>query len=540
MALTTQAALEIILRAKDEASEIVGKAGNALSTLGGVAADIATGGLALAAGAIVGLGKGVADAGVAIFKLAMDAAPLQGVASTFAGMAEEAGSSGDVMLQALQDASAGMVTGADLMTTYNKAAQMVSGTFAAQLPDAMGYLSKVAAATGQDMGFMLDSLVTGVGRLSPMILDNLNIQVDMTAANEAYAAQLGISTKEMTKQEQQAALMAEVLKQLETNTAALPEVTGTASQQIAALKTSFQDAKDSIGLAFVPALSELLGPLTELADTVGPQVVEWAQIAGQWLGEKVPIAVEWLKAKWDELWPDLWNASQQLLRDMEPLWTWLRQEFGDFTNTILPWLQEAWANLQRGWEEITRIWTRDLQPALADLADALGIGSGESSEFGEIIGNLAGSLIWAQIKGAIEMVKFALELFTVAAEGVTGAIDAVSNTIDWFKQRWDSIRDIKLPDWLTPGSPTPFELGLRGIADAIEGMPDLGGRLGLPVGMGVGGMTALAPAMAGAGPTYYITNQFGPGSVRSDDDIEEIARRQEQILVHRGVRTFEV
>ena len=32
-----------------------------------------------------------------------------------------------------------------------------------------------AAATGQDVGFMLDSLVKGIGRGSPMILDNLGL-----------------------------------------------------------------------------------------------------------------------------------------------------------------------------------------------------------------------------------------------------------------------------------------------------------------------------------------------------------------------------
>jgi len=536
----SQAALDIILRARDEASEVVKGAGGALESLGGVAAGIATGGLALAAAAIVGLSTAAVGAGAAILNLAVDAAPLQGVTATFASLTDDVGSSSDVMLQALQDASAGMITGGDLMTTYNKAAQMVSGTFAAQLPDAMGYLGKVAAATGQDMGFMLDSLVTGVGRLSPMILDNLNIQVDATAANQAYADSLGISTKEMTKAQQQEALMAEVLKQLEVNTAALPEVVGTASQGIAAFHTSIQDAKDGIGLAFVPALTELLKPLNEIVGGVGPKLVEWAGIAGEWLGDKVPKAVEWLKAKWDELWPDLWNATQQLMRDAQPVWEWLRQEFNDFSTTILPWLQSAWANLQRGWAEITGVWNRDLKPALADLAEALGLGSGESSEFGEIFGNLAGSVIWAQIKGAIEMVKFALELFSGVVRGVTGAIDAVSNAIDWLKRQWDSIRNLDLPDWLTPGSPTPFELGLRGVADAIQGLPAMP-QMAFAPAMAGGEMAAPMAGGAGmGGVTYYITNQFGPGSVRSDDDIEEIARRQEQILVHRGVRSFEV
>jgi len=44
---------------------------------------------------------------------------------------------------------------------------------------------------------------------------------------------------------------------------------------------------------------------------------------------------------------------------------------------------------------------------------------------------------------------------------------AVSKTIVWIKKLADAISTLKLPKWLTPGSPTPFEIGLRGIADAM-------------------------------------------------------------------------
>jgi len=74
-----------------------------------------------------------------------------------------------------------MATNRDLMLSFNKASTLVSVDFAKQLPDAMQYLGKVSLATGQDLGFLLDSLVTGVGRVSPMILDNLGIQVALSA-----------------------------------------------------------------------------------------------------------------------------------------------------------------------------------------------------------------------------------------------------------------------------------------------------------------------------------------------------------------------
>lgn len=56
-----------------------------------------------------------------------------------------------------------------------------------------------------------------------------------------------------------------------------------------------------------------------------------------------------------------------------------------------------------------------------------------------------------------------------------------------------------------------------------------------PVGLPVPAMTG-----AGSGPVINVTLQFGRDSVRSDRDIEDIARRIEEIFVLRGVRTFEV
>ncbi len=141
-------------------------------------------GLAGAGAALVA--AGTAAAGV-MAKLAIDALPLVQVREAFEGISGGA----EEMLAALRKGSLGMISDAELMKSYNSAAQLVSKTFADQLPEAMEYLGKVAAATGQDMGFMLDSLVRGVGRVSPMILDNLGIQVDLTEAAEKWAKAQG-------------------------------------------------------------------------------------------------------------------------------------------------------------------------------------------------------------------------------------------------------------------------------------------------------------------------------------------------------------
>jgi phage-related protein len=258
--------IEIIISAKDKASGVLRGVGGNVQTIGK---------LALAGFGAIGAGALAAGAGIA--KLALDAAPLESIEAAFAGLAESAGVGSTEMLDALKKGSAGMVAQRDLMLSFNQAAQLVSTDFAKELPDAMGFLGKVSAATGQDLGFLMDSLVRGVGRLSPLILDNLAIQVDLNAAYEDYAAELGKSVDELTKTEQQTAVMSQVMEKLAENTAAMPDVAGTATAGMAQMKATFKDVKDEIGKAFLPTLNSLLQTFSALTDRVLPPLIRFVE-----------------------------------------------------------------------------------------------------------------------------------------------------------------------------------------------------------------------------------------------------------------------
>ena len=228
------------------------------------------GGIGAATGAVVGLGAALA-------KITVDAAPVEGLADSFEGLAESAGYGADEMLAALQRGSSGMISQRDLMMSFNKAASLVSTDFAVQLPDAMQYLNKVAAATGQDVGFLMDSLVTGVGRLSPMILDNLSIQVSLAEATAEAAKMYGVEESALTKAQVQAGMMAVTLEKLEANTAAMPDVTESATARLAQLRAGFQDTKDRIGMAFLPTLTTVLGVISDLAGRVLPPLTTFLE-----------------------------------------------------------------------------------------------------------------------------------------------------------------------------------------------------------------------------------------------------------------------
>lgn len=558
--------IEIVIKAKDDASKVLQGVGANMQTIG----KIALGGLGTAATAVAGLG-------VAVTKLAMDAAPLQQIESAFAGLAESAGSGMDEMLAALQQGSAGMVTNRDLMLSFNKAAQLVGQDFAVQLPDAMQYLGKVSAATGQDMGFLLDSLVVGVGRLSPMILDNLGIQVSLAEASEEAAKMFGVEAGELTKAQQQAGMMNVVLAKLATNTASMPDVAGSAAAGIANLGVMFQNTKDEIGTAFLPILGEALGIISQLAEQFLPPLLEKVQqlgelllpvaeaisdfvgriLAGQdpltsfkvllmellppdlffkvleiidgieqfvgkvtevfapiaaWIGQNVQLSdvlialgatiaavivpalasiiaaaapvigtfllvvatVAALRAAWENdflgIRTALESAWAAILPVIETLWGWLQEKVpaaietlkGFWENTLLPAINTVWEFVKTNVIPLFEALGELLSVAVSVAVTALA-GLWENVLLPAL--KTAGTWIRDTLGPILQSFREWLDKVTGGAEGISAAFEKV---IGWVQGLTEKLKNIELPDWLTPGSPTPLEIGLLGISDAFD------------------------------------------------------------------------
>lgn len=211
-------------------------------------------GMATAGAAVLGFGAAI---GIGAGKLAMAAAPIQGIQGAFQGITSTIEGGSQRMLASLQKASSGMVTNAELMRQFNTAAQLVSVDFAQKLPDAMEAVGKVSAATGQDIGFLMNSLTVGVGRLSAPILDNLAIQVDLNAAYQTFADKNGLVASSLTKSQQQMALMDQVTSKLLENTKNMPPVFGSASQVFGAFRTDLANIKDQMGMDLLPTFTQL-------------------------------------------------------------------------------------------------------------------------------------------------------------------------------------------------------------------------------------------------------------------------------------------
>jgi len=547
-------------------SRMVASAGANFQKLG----TVALGGISAATMAVVGLGAALA-------KITIDAAPVEGIAAAFDGLAKSAGVGTDEMLAAMERGSSGMISQRDLMTSFNKAANLVSVDFAQQLPDAMQYLGKVAASTGQDMGFLLDSLVVGVGRVSPMILDNLGIQVSLAEATDRAAQMYGVEAEQLTKAQQQAGMMSVTLEKLAANTASMPDVTETAAAKMAQFKATIQNTKDQIGTEFLPILSTVMGTLGDLAMTILPPMIDGLgnlaaflepvieafgrfleRIAGgtdpltsfkvllldllppdlffkvleivegieafvanvrevldpimTWIGENVKLQdvlvvlgaavlsvilpalgsliagiapviavfvlgvaiVAALRAAWESdflgIRTALESAWAAILPVIETLWAWLQEKVpaaietlrGFWENTLLPALNTVWAFIETNIIPLMEALGELLTTVVGVAVEALA-GIWENVLLPAL--KTAGTWIKDTLGPILESFREWLDKVTGGAEGISSAFEKV---IGWVQNLTEKLKDIKLPDWMTPGSPTPLEIGLLGIGKAMR------------------------------------------------------------------------
>jgi|GEM_PF-6939641 len=219
--------------------------------------------------------------------------------TSFENLTASAGVSADEVLASMRRAANGMVTDAALMESYNNAMLLVGESMADKFPDLLRIAQASAAATGQDVGFMLDSLVKGIGRGAPMILDNLGLTINLAEANKAYAQSLGITVEEMTKAQQQEALLNAVLDAGNVFVERLGDNTGGTAASLAQLRTTFENLKMDLASGLLPALQAILEPLGALASEYAPQIAEFGKTAGKWLGENLPRAIDALKASFE-------------------------------------------------------------------------------------------------------------------------------------------------------------------------------------------------------------------------------------------------
>lgn len=538
--------------------------------VGNLLGQAIAGGARLATSMIKGLATELRD-------LTFDAAKVEGVRNTFGRLAESVGGEGVEALQQLREATRGMVADADLWQAGNKFLAMGLADTTEGAAKLSEMATQLGMAMGEDATSSMENFALMMANQSIPRLDSFGISSSKvrerikelmdategltreTAFNQAVMEQAAITMEKVGEQAQGSAAgiarlqaffanlklkagqaLQPILDAIVSIGEALVEKYGPKIEEwlerlkvpmeflgqalqllvdgnfdgflgslsealiafgvpeetvikiidvIKTLVSAFQDLKNGNIEEFIGKIKAVLLELGVPIETIDKIEGAFRKIYG-WI-EEIPTRLAWLKNAW---------------------WIWWGMHGKPFFDTIEKNFKstvENWNEFKGAIEEVLSPPIDDLKRAFADLGETLG-------EFFVVLGIDTGK---GHLREFLDsLVVGASVLFIIR---LRNAIEGLARNIDWLNEvltplakNWDIIGKLVLPPWLTPGSPTPFELGLRGITDAMTDLNTFGApQLRAAIG-DLGGQTNVT------NNNYNLTAQYqdrqSPGSLADD------------------------
>ena len=209
--------------------------------------------LGIVAAALAGVGVALKQA----FDVTQYAAQVDQARAAFASMAAESGMASRQVINNIREMSGGTIAELDLLVAASKASLL--GLPLDQLDELMKIARASATATGGSVKQMFSDIVTGIGRSSPMILDNLGITIKIGEATGVYAASIGKTAEALTAAEKKQALLNAVLISGEDIMRKVGEVgqTITATEPWQLLTAAVKDLNAELGQELLPTLNKV-------------------------------------------------------------------------------------------------------------------------------------------------------------------------------------------------------------------------------------------------------------------------------------------
>jgi len=204
--------------------------------------------------------------------------------SSGVGMSENA-------LSKLQKATDGTVSKLDLMTQANNMLLLGITDSEDEMSEMFDIAQRLGSALGKDTLFGVESLVTGMGRQSKLMLDNLGIMIDVEKANKEYAKSINKTSQELTDQERKIAFNNATMKSARELVANLGDEQLSTSDAINQLSASIDNLAADIGNMLSPIVTATAEGMTFLAEGVS-KVIKRFKNFGEEVGKFIKIVPE--------------------------------------------------------------------------------------------------------------------------------------------------------------------------------------------------------------------------------------------------------
>jgi len=172
-----------------------------------------------------------------------------------------------IAMNKLKQATDNTMSSFDLFKQANNAMILGVTKNSDEMAEMFDIAQRLGKALGRDTASSVESLITGIGRQSRLMLDNIGIIVKSEEAYNKYAKSINKTAKELTDSEKKQAFFNATMESARAKVALLGDEIPTTQDRFSTLSVSFEEAGESIGTTLTPAILAMAGALKSGADT---------------------------------------------------------------------------------------------------------------------------------------------------------------------------------------------------------------------------------------------------------------------------------
>tara|TARA_R100000329_G_scaffold129472_1_gene108421 strand:- start:874 stop:3051 length:2178 start_codon:yes stop_codon:yes gene_type:complete len=179
-----------------------------------------------------------------------------------------------VAMEKLQEATDGTMTQFDLLQQANNAMILGVTTNSDEMGRMFDMAQRLGAALGKDTRQSIESLITGMGRQSKLMLDNIGIMVDTNKAYKDFAAANKTSVDALTDSQRKQAFMNATLDAGQRKLDRLGKEVLSADAHFQRFAVASSELANDIGESLLPLVEPLADAMVALSKAVDPAVLK--------------------------------------------------------------------------------------------------------------------------------------------------------------------------------------------------------------------------------------------------------------------------
>ncbi len=208
----------------------------------------------------------------AIKKSVTEATQVQTLTRSFVNLGRNVGIT-EKSLEKLRKATNGTVKDTDLLVQANNALLLGIVQNEDQLANLFDAAQRLSQAVGQDALYGIESLTTGIGRQSRLMLDNLGIIVDSKKAYEAFADANNTTVKAMTDVDRKTAFITATMDSVNTKLKLAGDEVIDFNQQMARLPVAFTNLQVSVGTHLAPGFAAISSGIADSVNQLATFII---------------------------------------------------------------------------------------------------------------------------------------------------------------------------------------------------------------------------------------------------------------------------